>query len=49
MAAGKYIKLTDSEKQRLEETVEETFGESRISYGAFISYLCEQHEGGPRE
>jgi hypothetical protein len=46
VSASKYVKLTPEEKRRLEESVESTFGEDRISYGAFIAYLCEQHSGG---
>jgi hypothetical protein len=36
--------MTDREKERLEQSVKETFGENRISYGAYIAYLCERHE-----
>lgn len=50
MSANRYIKLTDGEKRRLEEAVESTFGQSRISYGAFVAYLCEKHsEAGSHE
>ena len=41
MSSSKYVKLTEDEKNALRQSLDAEFGESRMSYGAYIRYLAE--------
>lgn len=39
----KYIKMTESEREKLSQTIQQKFGsESRVTNGAFIAMLCDK-------